>query len=494
MIRVYEATEKSFNHNGIKTIKPRKAVVFEEKNGDYYADIECSIEYAEWMKQDNIVICGKNKQAFRLNNPVVRNNVMIFKSWHISYDSKNYIIESLSKTGGTCKEYLSSIVTVPVTKPFVFDSDITDTLTLSYKYLSLYDVIMGLVESFEGVLIRDNWNIKINTSNEIDKEKVIAMGKNINTYESKEIWDNVVTRLLPVGYNDLTIGYFESNVTYDIPYTKVVKFNPSDSVDTENPIQLENDLRQQANAYITKNAYPEVCYTIESTLDDAVVGEIIKLKHPRLNKELTTNVYATEFDVLKNKVTKITFGTFYDSTKRLIRTKVTDKIQQVSSDLEVLDKTAKASIKVNADNIELRVEKDQVIAAINLTSEEAKILAKRIKLEGYTTINEGFIVTESGNVEINGGKFKSTGSDGSIVLLFDGFIGLGSSNGEYNTQMASGSVSTIRLYCSTLNGATPITSNNISNYISSGNYATYAEVIDIASQLISHHESAYHSG
>lgn len=491
MIKVYGATETTFSNNGIKSVLARKAEIHEEENGDYYLELEVDIKYSEWLKQDNIVMC--KGQGFRLNNPVTKNNILQYKAWHISYDAKNYIVETLTKTNGTCKDYLSSIMTVPSSNPFRFDSDIVGALSLNYKYLSLHEVIMDLVDRFKGYLTRDNWNIKIKANNTIDKQKVIAMGKNIKTYESKEIWDNVVTRLLPIGYNDATIGYLESDVVYDIPYTKVVRFNPSDGVDTDNPIQLKNDLQQQAKEYLTKNAYPEVCYTIESTITDAIVGEIIMLKHPRLSKELITTVFATDYNVLTDKVTKITFGTFYDSTKRLIKTKVTDKIQQVSSDLEVLDRTTKASIKVNEDNIELRVEKDKIIAAINLTSEEARILAKKIKLEGYTTINNGFIVTESGNVEINGGRFKSTGSDGSIVLLFDGFIGLGSSSGQYNTQMASGSVNTINVNCSTLNGGTPITSQNISNYIQSGNYATYAEVIDIAGQLISSHESSYHS-
>lgn len=46
---------------------------------------------------------------------------------------------------------------------------------------------------------------------------------------------------------------------------------------------------------------------------------------------------------------------------------------------------AQASIKVNADEIELRVEKDEVISAINQTAEEIRIQAKRINLDGYVT-------------------------------------------------------------------------------------------------------------
>lgn len=47
-----------------------------------------------------------------------------------------------------------------------------------------------------------------------------------------------------------------------------------------------------------------------------------------------------------------------------------------------------SGIKVNADAISLRVMKNGVIAAINLTSEEARIAASKIVLDGYVTASE----------------------------------------------------------------------------------------------------------
>lgn len=50
--------------------------------------------------------------------------------------------------------------------------------------------------------------------------------------------------------------------------------------------------------------------------------------------------------------------------------------------------SAESSIKVNADNIELKVSKDGVISSINQTSESVKIKASRIELSGYVTASE----------------------------------------------------------------------------------------------------------
>ena len=50
--------------------------------------------------------------------------------------------------------------------------------------------------------------------------------------------------------------------------------------------------------------------------------------------------------------------------------------------------SAEASIKVNSDNIELKVSKNGVISSINQTAESVKIKASRIELSGYVTASE----------------------------------------------------------------------------------------------------------
>jgi hypothetical protein len=51
-----------------------------------------------------------------------------------------------------------------------------------------------------------------------------------------------------------------------------------------------------------------------------------------------------------------------------------------------------------------KVDSDKIISAINLSPEEATITADKIKLEGYTTINNGFSVDEEGNMKAKSGE------------------------------------------------------------------------------------------
>lgn len=72
-------------------------------------------------------------------------------------------------------------------------------------------------------------------------------------------------------------------------------------------------------------------------------------------------------------------------------------------------------IKQLADEILLEVSKkvgdEELIAKINLTPETIKIIASKLALEGYTTINGGFSIDEEGNASI---------ANGAVVINSDG--------------------------------------------------------------------------
>ena len=86
--------------------------------------------------------------------------------------------------------------------------------------------------------------------------------------------------------------------------------------------------------------------------------------------------------------------------------------------LSAIEVARNVEFKVDKANLKiaLKVDKDGVISAINLTPEESKILAGKISLEGYTTINGGFIVDEQGNATMNNAKING----GNIELVDNG--------------------------------------------------------------------------
>lgn len=73
----------------------------------------------------------------------------------------------------------------------------------------------------------------------------------------------------------------------------------------------------------------------------------------------------------------------------------------VLNDALVTTSKLSAELTIRDGEISQKVSKDNVVSSINLTPEEIKINADKIKLEGVTTINNGFSVDLEGNMSCN---------------------------------------------------------------------------------------------
>ena len=72
MIRIFGKTDTSFVSNGDVVIKPSRAKVKNELNGNCTLELECGIEYADVIENDRIVVVPtpEGDQAFRISKPV----------------------------------------------------------------------------------------------------------------------------------------------------------------------------------------------------------------------------------------------------------------------------------------------------------------------------------------------------------------------------------------------------------------------------------------
>lgn len=104
-----------------------------------------------------------------------------------------------------------------------------------------------------------------------------------------------------------------------------------------------------------------------------------------------------------SNISSITFPNVILNVEYLLENKYTDTF---ASQVEV-----KSEIKATADGINLEVSKkvdaNEIISKINQTPEQISINANKIKLEGYTTINNGFSIDENGNASMH--KARITG-------------------------------------------------------------------------------------
>lgn len=353
MIKVFDKDEILFNNNGLKILHPTKAEIYIEDNGDYYIEIETSIDDLDYLQEGMIVRANTRwgEQGFRLTNPNRKNNKISIKGYHLWKDSSKYVIADSYVVNKNCNDALDHLNNACDTKtPFTMISDITLQNSARIIRKSLEEAISIVVENWGGHLYRDNWTIGIKNVIGADRGVVIKYGKNSTNIEATENWDNVVTKMLPVGYDGITLPelYLESNVKYDIPYTKVIKFDQDISQDDykdengnlkeeEYKEALIKDLRKQALNYLEENQYMKCNYKVKAHIDGVVdLGDVIVVEHEKLGINLMTNVISLKYDCIRDKYTEIEFGNFKSKLKNLFEKIKVDTKEDITSANEVV--------------------------------------------------------------------------------------------------------------------------------------------------------------
>ena len=396
MIKVFGQTDKSFVSNGDVVLQPLKAKVHKEDNGDYYLDLETGLDYVDYFVEGNIVIANtpQGDQAFRIGNVTKTKSKLTSKCYHVFYDSKNYLIADSYVVDKTCNDALDHLnsATEPQSE-FETLSDVGTVNSFRCVRKSLYEAIQTVIERWGGHLVRDNFNIEIRTTIGQDKGITVQYKKNLKDITCEENWNNVVTKLLPVGKDGILLNaldssasiYVTSEIQYDLPYTKTVSFTQDDinqeDYATEQAYQqaLVNDLMVQATAYLEINSLPQVNYTLKANLEKITdVGDTVEVVDDRLGINLITNVIQYDYDCISEQYTEIEFGNFKDNLSGLISNitasvdnTVSNQIQNVSASLnEQLQDATDTIMGVMGDSYVI-YDGDQILVLDTLPKESA---------------------------------------------------------------------------------------------------------------------------
>ena len=334
MIRAFGKTDRDFSSNGDIIVKATKAKLHKKDNGDYYIDIEAPLDYSDFLIDGNILAVDtpQGVQAFRVSNPSKKARKISTRAWHVFYDSKNYLIADSYVVDKNCNDALDHLnrATEPQSA-FTTISDVQAVDSFRCVRKSLYEAIQTVLERWGGHLVRDNFKIAIRENIGTDNGIVVRYRKNLKELTCDENWDDVVTKILPVGKDGILLNdqdssvslYVTSSTQYPIPYTKTVSFsqdniNEDDYKDSEGNTNtqayrtaLVNDLRQQAQAYVEKNSIPQVNYTLKANIEKITdVGDVIEVIDERLGLDLLTNIISFDYDLILDKYTEIEFGNF----------------------------------------------------------------------------------------------------------------------------------------------------------------------------------------
>lgn len=322
MIKIYEPTETRFISNGLGTIHPIKCIETKKKGiAEWSLEIITDIRYEELLQRDNIVVAQtkeKGAQAFRLQDPTISDKRIEVNARHVLFDAENLILVDVRPENQSAVDYLKWCNDrTDATSPFTFSGDAKGIGTNYFIRKTLFEAMEQAQETFQAVFDCDNFNLRIMASVGKDNGYKVAYGKNIQGIKITQSWSDVVTKILPVGTNELMLPekFLSCDIAYDMPYTKVVKFDVDETDENGNEIPeatRQEDLRTQAKTYLEENKYPKIEYEVKSDVpQDLSIGDTIHIKHPII--DIPAEVQGYTYDCIARKVKTLTFGN-YDNT------------------------------------------------------------------------------------------------------------------------------------------------------------------------------------
>ena len=221
------------------------------------------------------------------------------------------------------------------------DINTTDTVFIVRKNLNeaIFDNDVSFLERWGGEVERRGYNLSILKERGSDKGVVFRRGKNYTGIEEDVNQDKLVTRIIPIAFDGITLPeiYVDSpkiNNYYNI-FPQEIKFEEVKYKDSPNNSNKEGfdtleevyaELRKQASEYFTNNKCDELrgVYNIKvvdvssteeykelSIFEKTWIGDTVTIIDEKLNLNIKARVTKRKFDVIKGmrsetEVTNIT--------------------------------------------------------------------------------------------------------------------------------------------------------------------------------------------
>lgn len=328
-IRVFSPSDMVFTSNGNKSLKPISSLESKVLNCDqWYIDVELSIDYVDFIQQDAIVVAPTKYgyQPFRITNAKIGDSIE-FDAHHVGFDSKLFIIDSLTVTNVTAQQCLDAVIGATTdANNFTAYSDVTGTQTLTFTNCTLYEALLAIQGAYGGYIDFNVWQVRLTSTLGADRGVVIEPGKNLESAEVFEDWNSVCTTILPIGNSNiyLTPKTRSSVITYDRPYTRVVKFNTSDVT----------ELETLALAYLDQYSVPKVNYKVNSTLQNVYLNDEIQVNAKQYT--LMANVLSYKYNTLRGLNESVEFGNYIRTAKRAFSA-INEMIEKINNNNNVVN-------------------------------------------------------------------------------------------------------------------------------------------------------------
>lgn len=395
MIEVYKSTNTNFDFNGDIVLKPSLCDLEVELNGM----IEVTLEHPydklgrwKYIEEDNIIRVpypGKKEgQLFYIYDKDKGMTGVKCKARHIFFDLASEVLVDCRPTNCNGKEALRKML---AGTGFTGHSDIVSINTAHYirKHIAnealISDDENSFINKWGGELDVDNFNIYMNNRTGGEYGVTFKYGRDlINLNENSNI-DSIITRIIPVGFNGITIPetYVESALIdkYRKVKTDVVKFDyikvkesPEDEEGYDTLEEAQEALREAAKE-LFNDGLDKLLYQLDlevTKLENTLkyedykdilttgLGDTVGVEHIDIGIDIKTRVIKFTYDCIKEKYKSITIGNYIEND-----------IDRQNSVESTLDKITNADGTVNA------VEVAGILNAVNVKMRAMKDIAQK---------------------------------------------------------------------------------------------------------------------
>lgn len=395
MIEVYKSTNTNFDFNGDMVLKPSLCDLEVELNGMIEVTLEHQYDKLgrwKYIEEDNIIRVpypGKQEgQLFYIYDKDKGMTGVKCKARHIFFDLASEVLVDCRPTNCNGKEALRKMLEGT---GFTGHSDIVSINTAHYirKHIAnealISDDENSFINKWGGELDVDNFNVYMNNRTGGEYGVIFKYGRDlINLNENSNI-DSIITRIIPVGFNGITIPetYVESALIdkYRKVKTDVVKFDyikvkesPEDEEGYDTLEEAQEALREAAKE-LFNDGLDKLLYQLDlevTKLENTLkyedykdilttgLGDTVGVEHIDIGIDIKTRVIKFTYDCIKEKYKSITIGNYIEND-----------IDRQNSVESTLDKITNADGTVNA------VEVAGILNAVNVKMRAMKDIAQK---------------------------------------------------------------------------------------------------------------------
>lgn len=352
----YKKTTTDFSTLGNGIVKNASELcVREVMNGEYTAEFDLPVgdeiladmEYDDFIKIDGQLFRIRGISAIRKDSGVAINRIVCYHVWYDACDCK-YIHHTYTKSGSAEIDGWIGVTPRWVmeeafsdTPFFVGEVEIDTTTDIFASKSNPAAIVTQLIENVGGELERDNYTVHLRKGGNQYNGKRIVYGKNLKSIEKTMDDSVVITRLYPLGQDDMDISSANDGVAYmDSPLIDTygyIKCGYEKFTDISDPQEL---MEKAAKLWSTDEAdgidKPKVEYTVETVdFENIAMGHTIRVTDEELGIDILTKVVETEFYPMEPYRGHIVL-----SNHREAKTNVSDKVISSIANLEkITDKS-----------------------------------------------------------------------------------------------------------------------------------------------------------